>query len=179
MIDDIARTLSILRELAQGKQLTLPEVGTLVMGEDMTVGFAIVDANTGATSVGPASELTLSALVRQFHRWSWLTGIPEGDGPPRGRRTPHSETWPLKHGPGASREGQQATPNGIGVGGITVRRVLTLACTSCNQQANPATDLLHPMAGLRQTGSVHRARRNRIPRWDCAGAGESYHRIIN
>ena len=58
---DLSRTLSIVKEFAKGKRLTLP-IGTLAMGEDLSIGFLMTNLNTGEERVGGLQDLTLKEL---------------------------------------------------------------------------------------------------------------------
>lgn len=54
------RTLSIVRQMAKGRLLTLPDSHVVGMGEDMTVGFVVTIR--GEEGVSSISEMTLREL---------------------------------------------------------------------------------------------------------------------
>jgi len=58
---DIDRTLAIVHQLAQGKRLTLPDGLVLAMGEDMSIGFLLMNPN-GTETVGGLSTMDLAQL---------------------------------------------------------------------------------------------------------------------
>jgi hypothetical protein len=60
MDESRARTLAIVNELAQGKQLFLP-VGTLAMGADMSIGF-VLEGSDGVEYVLGLSTMDLREL---------------------------------------------------------------------------------------------------------------------
>lgn len=45
MLPDILRTLSVVKKLANGKKLHLPDGNTIAMGEDMSIGFCYIVGN--------------------------------------------------------------------------------------------------------------------------------------
>ena len=56
---DIQRTLAIVQQLAKGMWLTIPDVGTIGMGEDMSIGFMLeID---GEAHVAGLSTMDLKA----------------------------------------------------------------------------------------------------------------------
>jgi len=57
---NIARTLAILRQMAQGKRLKLPDGHEIAMAEDMTIGFVV--EIRGQEGVSQMSEMTLREL---------------------------------------------------------------------------------------------------------------------
>lgn len=58
-----ARTLSVVKELARGRQLILPDGRVVAMGEDMSIGFVITDSN-GEDCIGSLSTMDLRRLNR-------------------------------------------------------------------------------------------------------------------
>ncbi len=56
-----ARTLSIVKQLVQGNQLTIPNVGTIAMAEDMSIGFIGKDLD-GNEFVSSLSTMDLAQL---------------------------------------------------------------------------------------------------------------------
>lgn len=70
---NLARTLSIVRELALGRRLTLP-IGIIAMGEDLTIGFLMTNVDTGEERVGGLQDLTLKELNGLLEKYS--IGIP-------------------------------------------------------------------------------------------------------
>jgi len=61
----MSRTLSVVRQLAKGKQLTLSESLTLGMGENMAIGF-VYKFNSGEKVVDDLSLSQLNALLEQY-----------------------------------------------------------------------------------------------------------------
>lgn len=53
--EDIARTISVLRELAEGKELHLPNGQVIAMGEDASIGFLYTDADGDSRISGLAT----------------------------------------------------------------------------------------------------------------------------
>lgn len=60
---EIARTLSIVQQMAQGKRLHLPNGQKIGMGEDMSIGFVITKAN-GVAHIGGLSTMDICQLNR-------------------------------------------------------------------------------------------------------------------
>ena len=58
---DIARTLTILREMAQGRALDIPSGGRLKMADNMAVGYVTIGPG-GVEQISELAELTLSQL---------------------------------------------------------------------------------------------------------------------
>lgn len=58
---DRARTLAIVRQLAQGKHLTLPSGQVIGMGKDMSIGFVMIDSDS-IEHIGGLLTLDLSEL---------------------------------------------------------------------------------------------------------------------
>jgi len=61
----MSRTLSVVRQLAKGKQLTLSESLTLGMGENMAIGF-VYKFNSEEKVVDDLSLSQLNALLEQY-----------------------------------------------------------------------------------------------------------------
>lgn len=59
--EDIARTISVLRELAEGKELHLPNRQIIAMGEDACVGYVYTDAS-GETRISGLATLDFAQL---------------------------------------------------------------------------------------------------------------------
>jgi len=60
-MDDVNRTLSIVRRLAEGKVLNLPNGSRIGMTEDMSIGF-IMENSEGAYMVAGLSTIDLKQL---------------------------------------------------------------------------------------------------------------------
>jgi hypothetical protein len=71
---DIARTLSIVRELAQGKRLNL-EVGTVAMGQDMSIGF--IHTKEGGDFISGLSTMDLCELNKLLNTHKIGMAIPD------------------------------------------------------------------------------------------------------
>lgn len=71
---DIVRTLSIVRELAQGKRLNL-EVGTVAMGQDMSIGF--IHTKEGEDFVSGLSTMDLCELNKLLNTHNIGMAIPD------------------------------------------------------------------------------------------------------
>lgn len=67
MTYDMTRTLSVVRELANGEQLTLKDGYILAMGEDMSIGFLFVDQH-GKESVSGLSTMDLCQLNKILNK---------------------------------------------------------------------------------------------------------------
>jgi len=59
---DHARTLAILREMAKGKALDLPTGQRIKMADNMAVGFAHKNAQTGVEMISELAEMTFREL---------------------------------------------------------------------------------------------------------------------
>ena len=62
VIQDIKRTLSIVRQLAHGQYLSLPDGNRIAMAEDMTIGIMMPRDEDGGEFISPLSEMTLRQL---------------------------------------------------------------------------------------------------------------------
>ena len=77
MKDNVARTLSIVREMAMGKQLTLPTGDKVGMGENMMIGAVYVDSN-GNEGISPLSSMDLQQLDYILTKYDIGHAIPLG-----------------------------------------------------------------------------------------------------
>lgn len=59
--EDIARTISVIRELADGKELHLPNNRIIAMGEDACIGYVYEDAS-GETRISGLATLDFAQL---------------------------------------------------------------------------------------------------------------------
>jgi hypothetical protein len=74
---DMRRTLNIVKELALGKILKLPNGWEIAMGEDMSIGCVIYDAEGNAT-IGGLSTMDLKGLNRILTEHDIGMVIPNG-----------------------------------------------------------------------------------------------------
>lgn len=75
---DLIRTLAIIRQLALGKRLVLPDGTTVAMGDDYTVGFVI--NVRGVDQVSQLSDLTVRELNKLCNEFEIGPIIPEMEG---------------------------------------------------------------------------------------------------
>lgn len=66
-MDEIYRTLSVLKQMADGRILRLP-IGMIGMGEDMTIGF-ILTHEDGTQTIGGLSTLDLKQLNQLLNKY--------------------------------------------------------------------------------------------------------------
>jgi hypothetical protein len=74
MLYEMARTLSIVRMLAQGERLKLP-IGTVAMGDDMSIGFVLTKSD-GAEILGGMSTMDLKQLNGLLNKYGANMVIP-------------------------------------------------------------------------------------------------------
>ena len=72
---DFGCTLAIVRELAQGKRLTLSDGLVIGMGEDMSIGFVIVGSD-GSEHIAGLSTMDLCQLNQLLKRYDVGMVIP-------------------------------------------------------------------------------------------------------
>ncbi len=73
---EIARTLSIVQQLAQGQRLTLPDGQQIGMGQDMSIGFVFAKAN-GNAHIGGLSTMDLCQLNQLLNEHDVGMAIPD------------------------------------------------------------------------------------------------------
>ncbi len=66
MKPDHIRTLAILKNLSKGQQLTIPNIGTIAMAEDMSIGFIAKDAD-GNEFIMNLSTINLAQLNKMLN----------------------------------------------------------------------------------------------------------------
>ena len=65
---NVIRTLAIVRRLADGYTLKLPD-GVLAMGEDMSIGYAMTYGEEGHWGISPLATMDLAALDALLTRY--------------------------------------------------------------------------------------------------------------
>jgi len=74
------RTLSIVRDMIDGKVLVLGDGSRIGMADDMTIGYLMRNAETGeeVITAGIPASMTLADLNRILDRWKIGFAIPRG-----------------------------------------------------------------------------------------------------
>ena len=75
MNNHMARTLAIVNLLANGKQLTIPKLGTIAMGKDMTIGL-VFKKSDGTEYIFGLSTMDLAELNSLLDRYEIGMPIP-------------------------------------------------------------------------------------------------------